>query len=152
MSSKIVSYSMKVAKKVCKAIESSVLGIADLCAENKDDVDFPAVTTYYNWQNRYPQFRKMLRESRKKQMRLRKEHLMDTIYSDTLPARISDRDGNERYDPAYINLLRLRFETLNSIDKKLQSDTTPPMIVNYGEFKLQPPVKLYDKKQKKGKK
>jgi len=127
-----VRYNVKTVRKICAAVEASILGLEDLCSYyRKIDNTWPSAATINTWRARYPQFKEKLAKSRQIQLAHRREAIVDQIYSEKNPGMYTDRDGNVRHDSAYINLLRLRHEVVN-YHAKINDNVLdkPPLIIN----------------------
>lgn len=127
-----VKYNGKTVRKICAAVESSIMGLKELCEYHVQyDKSWPSIQTLYRWRARYPRFKDRLSKARRTQLSNRKEAIVDQIFAEKNPGMFTDRDGNMRYDSAYVNLLRLRHEVVN-YNAKTNEDALnrPPLIIN----------------------
>lgn len=127
-----VRYNGKTVQKICNALQSSILGLDDLCKEQrKKDASFPAPKTILAWRARYPRFRDKFNKARRIQLANRRDAIVDQIFSETNSGMYTDRDGNRRHDSAYVNLMRLRHEVVNYNTKTNEEALgRPPLIIN----------------------
>ncbi|MFY4731414.1 hypothetical protein [Nitrospira sp. BLG_2] len=127
-----VRYNGKIVQKICNALQTSILGLDDLCKERrKTDPSFPTASTILAWRARYPRFRDKFNKSRRIQLSNRRDAIVDQIFSEKNPGMYTDRDGNLRHDSAYVNLMRLRHEVVNYNTKTNEEALgRPPLIIN----------------------
>ncbi len=132
-----VRYNGKIVQKICTAVQSSILGLEELCTEKrKEDPTWPTTRTINHWRARYPRFKERLAKARRHQLSIRREAVVDQIFCETNPGMYTDRDGNLRHDSSYVNLMRLRHEVVN-YQAKVTEDmlTRPPLIINIPSVK-----------------
>jgi hypothetical protein len=82
------------------------------------DDTMPAQSTVYLWLTRHPLFSEMYTRAREDQA----DTLADEIQAiaDEMPMETTDKDGNTRFDSAYINWMRLRIDSRKWVAAKLK--------------------------------
>lgn len=80
--------------------------------------DMPNVATVYRWLSRFPEFSDMYTKA--------KEDAADTLaeeiheIADSMPMETTDKDGNTKFDSAYIQWMRLRVDARKWVAAKLK--------------------------------
>lgn len=78
----------------------------------------PHVVTVYRWLSRIPEFRNMYTQAKEEQADTLAEEIQDI--ADQMPMEVTDKDGNTKFDPAYINWMRLRVDARKWTASKLK--------------------------------
>ena len=108
-----VEYTDDIASEICWRIAHGE-PLVRICA----DEHLPHVATIYRWLTRFPDFCDMYTRAREDQA----DTLADEIQAiaDEMPMETTDKDGNTRFDSAYINWMRLRIDSRKWVAAKLK--------------------------------
>ena len=108
-----VEYTDDIASEICWRIAHGE-PLVRICA----DEHLPHVATIYRWLTRFPDFCDMYARAREDQA----DTLADEIQAiaDEMPMETTDKDGNTRFDSAYINWMRLRVDARKWVAAKLK--------------------------------
>ena len=78
----------------------------------------PNVVTVYRWLNKYPEFSNLYAKAKDAAADTLAEEIQDI--ADSIPMETTDKEGNTRFDPAYINWMRLRVDARKWVAAKLK--------------------------------
>ena len=106
-------YSEDFAAEICARISAGE-PLVRIC---RDD-HMPHVVTVYRWLSRIPEFRNMYTQAKEEQADTLAEEIQDI--ADQMPMETTDKEGNTRFDPAYINWMRLRVDSRKWVAAKLK--------------------------------
>ena len=106
-------YDEEIAKEICFRIAHGE-PLVRIC----QDEHLPNVVTIYRWLQKMPDFCNMYARAREDQA----DTLADEIQAiaDQMPMETTDKDGNTKFDPAYINWMRLRMDARKWVAAKLK--------------------------------
>lgn len=106
-------YSDNLAAQICTRIANGE-ALRQICMEE----GMPVQATVYLWLTKHPLFTEMYARAREEQA----DTLADEIHAiaDQMPMETTDKDGNTRFDPAYINWMRLRVDSRKWVAAKLK--------------------------------
>ena len=106
-------YDESIASEICVRLANGE-ALRQICMEDK----MPAQSTVYLWLTRFPVFSEMYARAREDQA----DTLADEIQAiaDEMPMETTDKDGNTRFDSAYINWMRLRVDARKWVAAKLK--------------------------------
>ena len=106
-------YSIQLAEEICDRISTGE-PLVRICKEE----DKPNVVTVYRWLSRFPEFSNMYAKA--------KDQAADTLaeeiqaIADEMPMETTDKDGNTKFDSAYIQWMRLRVDARKWVAAKLK--------------------------------
>ena len=106
-------YSQTLADEICDRIASGQ-PLVRICK----DEHMPHVTTVYRWLNKRPDFCDMYAKAKDASADTLAEEIQDI--ADSIPMETTDKDGNTKFDPAYINWMRLRVDARKWVAAKLK--------------------------------
>jgi hypothetical protein len=106
-------YSDELAAHICTRIANGE-ALRQICMEE----GMPVHSTVYLWLTKNPTFSDMYTRAREDQA----DTLADEIQAiaDQMPMETTDKDGNTRFDPSYINWMRLRVDARKWTASKLK--------------------------------
>jgi len=106
-------YNVNIASDICVRLSNGE-PLRQICMED----GMPAQSTVYLWLTRHPDFSEMYVRAREDQA----DTLADEIQAiaDEMPMETSDKDGNTRFDSAYVNWMRLRVDARKWVAAKLK--------------------------------
>jgi hypothetical protein len=78
----------------------------------------PNVVTVYRWLNKYPEFSNLYAKAKDAAADTLAEEIQDI--ADSIPMETTDKEGNTKFDPAYINWMRLRVDARKWVAAKLK--------------------------------
>ena len=78
----------------------------------------PNVVTVYRWLNKHPEFSNLYAKAKDAAADTLAEEIQDI--ADSIPMETTDKEGNTRFDPAYINWMRLRVDARKWVAAKLK--------------------------------
>lgn len=123
---KPVTYNSEIAEEICTKIATSSKGLRKLCKENPH---WPDYGTIYDWRLKFPDFRAKWFESKRHQVEVLVDDLLEIADDGSQDSIIKvDDNGIERecYNTEYVNRSRIRIE----VRKWLAAKLAPTM---YGE-------------------
>ena len=106
-------YDETIASEICVRLSNGE-PLRQICMDDT----MPAQSTVYLWLTRHPVFSEMYARAREDQA----DTLADEIQAiaDEMPMETTDKDGNTRFDSAYINWMRLRIDSRKWVAAKLK--------------------------------
>ena len=107
------AYTKELAAEICTRISNGE-ALRQICMEE----DMPVQSSVYLWLTKHPEFAEMYTRAREDQA----DTLADEIQAiaDQMPMETTDKDGNTRFDSAYINWMRLRVDARKWVAAKLK--------------------------------
>jgi hypothetical protein len=78
----------------------------------------PRIVTVYRWLNKYPEFSNLYAKAKDAAADTLAEEIQDI--SDSMPMETTDKEGNTRFDPGYIQWMRLRVDARKWVAAKLK--------------------------------
>ena len=78
----------------------------------------PNVVTVYRWLNKYPEFSNMYAKAKEDAADTLAEEIQDI--ADSMPMETTDKEGNTKFDPGYIQWMRLRVDARKWVAAKLK--------------------------------
>ena len=106
-------YSQDLADEICDRIASGQ-PLVRICK----DEHMPHVTTVYRWLNKRADFCDMYTKAKDASADTLAEEIQDI--ADSIPMETTDKEGNTKFDPAYINWMRLRVDARKWVAAKLK--------------------------------
>lgn len=106
-------YDSKLAAEICVRIANGE-ALRQICMEE----GMPVQSTVYLWLSRFEDFSEMYTKAREDQA----DTLADEIHAiaDQMPMQTTDKEGNTKFDSAYINWMRLRIDSRKWTASKLK--------------------------------
>ena len=106
-------YSPELINVICDRIANGE-PLVRICREEA----MPNVVTVYRWLNKYPEFSNLYAKAKDAAADTLAEEIQDI--ADSIPMETTDKEGNTRFDPAYINWMRLRVDARKWVAAKLK--------------------------------
>lgn len=106
-------YSPELINEICDRIANGE-PLVRICREEA----MPNVVTVYRWLNKYPEFSNLYAKAKDAAADTLAEEIQDI--ADSIPMETTDKEGNTRFDPAYINWMRLRVDARKWVAAKLK--------------------------------
>lgn len=106
-------YTDEIAREICWRLAHG----EPLTKITRDD-HMPHAASVYRWLIKFPEFSEMYARAREDQA----DTLADEIQAiaDEMPMETTDKEGNTKFDPAYINWMRLRVDSRKWVAAKLK--------------------------------
>jgi len=106
-------YSPELVDQICDRIATGE-PLVRICREEA----MPNVVTVYRWLNKYPEFSNLYAKAKDAAADTLAEEIQDI--ADSIPMETTDKEGNTKFDPAYINWMRLRVDARKWVAAKLK--------------------------------
>ena len=106
-------YSQELINEICDRIANGE-PLVRICREEA----MPNVVTVYRWLNKHPEFSNLYAKAKDAAADTLAEEIQDI--ADSIPMETTDKEGNTRFDPAYINWMRLRVDARKWVAAKLK--------------------------------
>lgn len=106
-------YSPELINEICDRIANGE-PLVRICREEA----MPNVVTVYRWLNKYPEFSNLYAKAKDAAADTLAEEIQDI--ADSIPMETTDKEGNTKFDPAYINWMRLRVDARKWVAAKLK--------------------------------
>ena len=106
-------YSLELVDQICDRIATGE-PLVRICREEA----MPNVVTVYRWLNKYPEFSNLYAKAKDAAADTLAEEIQDI--ADSIPMETTDKEGNTKFDPAYINWMRLRVDARKWVAAKLK--------------------------------
>jgi hypothetical protein len=106
-------YNPELIDEICDRIASGE-PLVRICRED----GMPRIVTVYRWLNKYPEFSNLYAKAKDAAADTLAEEIQDI--SDSMPMETTDKEGNTRFDPAYIQWMRLRVDARKWVAAKLK--------------------------------
>ena len=106
-------YAPALIEEICDRIASGE-PLVRICKEDR----MPNVVTVYRWLNKYPEFSNMYAKAKEDAADTLAEEIQDI--ADSMPMETTDKEGNTKFDPGYIQWMRLRVDARKWVAAKLK--------------------------------